>query len=105
MVGYIQEFAMIKRSLIERTCLECNNTCLVRKDGVGIYCRSCRAKLNHRDRNSIDMVGYVSGKLVVIEFAFKRSREYFWKCLCECGRYITTRGFSLRKSKTKSCGC
>lgn len=54
-------------------------------------------------------IGNQYGALTVIGFAgLKREgaqnyRQY--KCRCECGRFITTRGASLTGGNTKSCGC
>lgn len=33
------------------------------------------------------------------------NRRTYWKCLCDCGNIITTRGDSLQSGHTKSCGC
>ena len=48
------------------------------------------------------------GRLVVIEREANnsKSRSSQWKCLCDCGKYVTVRGICLRrKNCTKSCGC
>lgn len=50
------------------------------------------------------------GRLTAIEFShFKTSasgsRQYFWKCVCECGKHVTVDGCCLRRLSTVSCGC
>lgn len=54
----------------------------------------------------IDMVGFRSGHLVVVSFDRRAGRrEYFWRCFCDCGKEISTRGIQLRRGTSKSCGC
>lgn len=55
---------------------------------------------------SINLTGQKFGKLVVIRKAEKdKWGNYQWECKCDCGKHVIVRGFSLRKGKTKSCGC
>jgi hypothetical protein len=44
------------------------------------------------------------GKLTVVEFVKTNKQTSFWKCICECGNEITTRGNTLRSGQVKSCG-
>lgn len=79
--------------------------CLVRetmsrigKEGKGI------------SRKAKDMVGFVSGRLTVIERAPNRigpnGQVYaMWKCRCECGNEVIVWGAYLRNYHTQSCGC
>ena len=57
----------------------------------------------------IDLTGMRFGRLVVQERAEsgvccgkKTSR---WVCICDCGEKIVTEAHSLRRGRTKSCGC
>jgi hypothetical protein len=53
-----------------------------------------------------DMTGMTFGSLTVVRRAPKESRkDPKWECLCACGRTHITRGVSLRKGDTRSCGC
>lgn len=54
---------------------------------------------------SIDETGNHYGRLTVITRAENKNGQAYWKCKCECGNVITTRGTSLRKGITLSCGC
>jgi len=50
------------------------------------------------------------GRLLVIEGANnpgtrKNDTAAYWKCLCQCGKEVVIRGYSLTTGKTKSCGC
>lgn len=40
-------------------------------------------------------------RLVVQEYVGKGQ----WKCLCDCGNYVTTVSYTLKSGNTKSCGC
>lgn len=53
----------------------------------------------------INMLGFQSGKLTVIEEDTPINGAR-WKCQCECGKVITVRGSALRgKKPPQSCGC
>lgn len=55
------------------------------------------------------MVGKTFGRLTVVEQvpapAGVTGREAWYRCTCQCGGGITTRGTSLRQGITQSCGC
>lgn len=54
------------------------------------------------------MVGRIFGRLTVLEQAEPLSpgtREAWYRCSCTCGGETTTRGSSLRRGTTRSCGC
>lgn len=55
----------------------------------------------------IDLTGKRYGKLTVLELVGKKnnSKEYYWKCKCDCGNICEVQGVSLRSGNTKSCGC
>jgi hypothetical protein len=56
----------------------------------------------------LDLSGKSFGKLKVLHLAKKRGKngEYYWHCICECGRKINVRTTHLTGRKgTKSCGC
>ncbi len=94
----------MKRKMIQRKCIDCSNIDIVRADGVGKRCRSCRAKENSRNRTPKDMIGKISGDLKVLSFSHIE-KNAFWKCLCRCGNECIIQGNRLRSKKTKSCGC
>lgn len=53
-----------------------------------------------------DLTGMVFGRLRVIGLTGEKYRtNYIWRCICECGNSIETRGYSLTSGETKSCGC
>ena len=54
----------------------------------------------------IDMLGIKKGMLLPIENVGSNARgEAFWKCLCDCGKEIIIRGYTLRHCHPYSCGC
>lgn len=61
-------------------------------------------------KERIDLRGKRIGRLTVLEpDGFKTtasgSRQYFWKCLCDCGTECRVDGCCLRRASTVSCGC
>lgn len=55
---------------------------------------------------AIKIDGMKFGRLTVFERVQNSHRgKSSWRCLCECGNEIITLGESLRKGRTKSCGC
>src|SRR5690606_30184289 len=64
------------------------------------------AKLHPKRGNGFkDLTGQQFGDLTVIEYAGSIKGLAFWKCQCKCGGEKVTRGISLRKGDTTSCGC
>ncbi len=53
-----------------------------------------------------DEVGNRYGRVVVIAKGSKPNGQgAMWLCRCDCGKEFVTRGSSLRKGDTQSCGC
>lgn len=52
-----------------------------------------------------DLTGKRFGRLTVLDFAFIKKRRAYWRCLCDCGNKTATRGISLTRGDTRSCGC
>ncbi len=44
-------------------------------------------------------------RLTVVEYAGRIRTSHAYRCRCECGGEIVTRGYSLTGGVTKSCGC
>jgi hypothetical protein len=60
----------------------------------------------------IDLAGKVFGKLTVLEFAGRPTRDpsrtsgdSLWRCRCECGKESVVRGYNLKSGKSTTCGC
>lgn len=56
-------------------------------------------------RKPIDMMGVRFAKLVVIGPSKSKNNQAMWECVCDCGKRFVASGASIRKGKTKSCGC
>ncbi len=54
---------------------------------------------------TIDMIGFETGRAVVVKYAGSKDNRSMWECKCECGKNFTTSGKSLRNGFTSSCGC
>lgn len=55
---------------------------------------------------ALDLVGQRFGRLVVIErVESDKWGQSRWKCKCDCGNEIITKGNCLVRGHTKSCGC
>lgn len=53
-----------------------------------------------------DLTGMRFGRLVVLHRDFERKKdETRWICKCDCGAVKSINGISLKKGRTKSCGC
>lgn len=59
---------------------------------------------NTRGYRYKDETGNRYGKLTVLSFVRTNKLTSFWKCLCDCGKSIITRGNTLRSGQVKSCG-
>ena len=61
---------------------------------------------NERWKKAIDLTGLRFGRLTVIERnGTTKDNRALWKCLCDCGNYVTVRAGDLRSGNSKSCGC
>ncbi len=55
-----------------------------------------------------DLRGRKFGRLTAIQFAYKRNKKYYYKCVCECGKEcVKSYGYLIYDftSIHKSCGC
>lgn len=54
----------------------------------------------------LDLVGQRFTRLVVTEFAGQdKMKQSLFKCICDCGKEHSGRGYALRNGTLKSCGC
>src|SRR5574343_961966 len=57
-------------------------------------------------RGGINLVGQVFTRLTVLSKSTpSKHGENRWLCLCLCGKQVIVLGSSLRKQRTRSCGC
>ena len=83
---------------------DCGGTCVA--NGASLRngeTKSCGCL--HREVLVKDLTGQRFGRLTVIEAAGMRHRCIQWKCRCECGNIVVIDGTSLRRGRSKSCGC
>jgi hypothetical protein len=66
--------------------------------------KSVRARISRA--NTIDEMGHKYSHLLVIKKSPNRKNGLVcWRCLCDCGKYVTATGDALRKGRATSCGC
>lgn len=55
----------------------------------------------------IDLSGQQYGNLFVVERCVENTKQNkpMWLCKCTCGKIVSVNGNSLRRGKTRSCGC
>lgn len=59
-----------------------------------------------KPRKPVNLRGLISGRLVVVGLSqIRKSRNYYWRCVCRCGNRRDVRATLLIGRKTKSCGC
>lgn len=56
-------------------------------------------------RQAEDLTGRQFGELTVLSRAENRGGRVYWNCRCSCGREKAISAASLKKGRTKSCGC
>ena len=74
--------------------------------GLSTSC-GCFRKEKLKETKLIDLVGQRFGRLTVIELDHKneKTRQYYWKCLCDCGNECVVYSGHLKDGHTSSCGC
>jgi hypothetical protein len=87
----------------------CGNRCIVSRNhlitGHTSSC-GCLQRENTSKTNSAKIKkGDIFGKLTVLEEAFRKNYNVYWKCQCECGSIINVNSTHLLSSHTTSCGC
>lgn len=53
----------------------------------------------------IDITGQEFTFLTVESFSHTKNRHAYFNCKCKCGNNFIGHGASIRKGRTKSCGC
>lgn len=51
------------------------------------------------------MIGLKFGKLTVVGFDHRDSKNAFWSCICECGKKTVAVQGQLKRGQRVSCGC
>jgi hypothetical protein len=103
--------AFIKNRYRYWDCLcKCGKKRIVRANyltqGIRTSCASC-AKAKNNGRHYRDLTGLKFYKLYVMHVSHynREKKEYFWRCLCDCGKEIVVNGSVLKTNRIKSCGC
>ena len=66
----------------------------------------CLSAESSSERCRKDMAGVRFGRLTVLFCeGMDSQRNALWRCRCECGKEIVTRGSTLRYGRSQSCGC
>jgi len=52
----------------------------------------------------LDLTGKKFGLLTVIDFSHKKDGNYYWNCICDCGKSCTSKATRLNRGQKKSCG-
>jgi len=65
----------------------------------------CLAKDIIRNKFLVNLTGKTFGRLTVISAAASRNKKTCWNCICVCGNKKVVSGGSLKRGKTRSCGC
>lgn len=109
-IGEIFEYLTVIKVDSSDYCLcqcKCGNIVKVRKANLRYgNTTSCGCRNKDRIIETVwqDETGNRYGKLTVLELAYKDIQGSHWKCKCDCGAEIITRGSALRQG-TQSCGC
>lgn len=74
--------------------------------GLSTSC-GCFRKDKLRKNKLIDLIGQKYGQLTVLELDHydTESRQYYWKCQCDCGNKCVVYSGHLKDGHTSSCGC
>ena len=68
-------------------------------------CSECNKKL-FKDPRWVNLAGRRNGKILVTDEYYKsKSKNYYWKCKCDCGKEKYIFAGSIASGRTKSCGC
>ena len=54
---------------------------------------------------AIDLKGKKYGRLTFIEFSHRKGKNYYWKCVCDCGNEKVVQPSGVKNGRVISCGC
>ena len=54
-----------------------------------------------------ELIGRVFGRLTVVDYGYRESHSYYWKCECSCSNktIVYATAHALASGNTRSCGC
>ena len=67
-------------------------------------CLSVRHTKEKNEKKAQEHIGERYGNLVIEDYELKNG-SYYYKCKCDCGKYVTVVGRNLFSGNTTSCGC
>ena len=74
--------------------------CLIKENAI--------KQIKGQKKKKVDLTGQKFGRLLAqerIDEEHKGKTVAFYKCLCDCGKIVKVRGYSLKRGNTRSCGC
>lgn len=101
------DFDKKKNNLLYWKCLcDCGNDQIISVSTTHLrngHVKSCKC-LKYRGYVN-DLFNKKFGRLTVIEFSHSKNESAYWKCKCDCNKYVTVQSSNLVNGHTKSCGC
>jgi hypothetical protein len=81
---------------------DCGTESVVQTDsllrGVALHCVGCRS-----EARKLDLYNRKFTNLTPLRHEKTRAGEYEWVCQCDCGNYVSVRGYDLLSGRRKAC--
>lgn len=66
---------------------------------------NCKYAYKNSGKRAIDITGQRFGKLVAIKEIYRKNKQVYWQCRCDCGNLTVKSVRQLKSWKVQSCGC
>lgn len=67
--------------------------------------KNCEFAYKNAGKRAIDITGQRFGKLVAIKEKYRKDKQVYWECLCDCGNTTIKSVRQLKSWGVQSCGC
>ena len=78
----------------------------VKSISIRLSLKNVTSKSNCKPRGDDNLVGYISGKLTVVDYCgISNTGARLWNCRCDCGGTATVPSYHIKRKTVRSCGC